>query len=250
VPDFCILMDNLYIITGSTRGIGKAIVQKLIQNPKNKVIGIARGASEFKLPQYSHLQLDLSQIDSIIHASDKIFLEEDFARIVLINNAGWIGQVAQFGNLDILPLQQLYTLNVLSPAAMMNEFVRKYGSMTQAERIVINISSGAAGKAIDGWGGYASSKAALNKMTEIAQEEAGLSGSGIKFFALAPGVVDTEMQAELRAVSKTSFSSLDKFLELKKNALLSHPDDTAVKILHLIDHAQEFHGVVQDVRNF
>jgi benzil reductase ((S)-benzoin forming) len=77
-----------------------------------------------------------------------------------------------------------------------------------------------------------------------------LSGSGIKFFALAPGVVDTEMQAELRAVSKTSFSSLDKFLELKKNALLSHPDDTAVKILHLIDHAQEFHGVVQDVRNF
>jgi benzil reductase ((S)-benzoin forming) len=170
--------------------------------------------------------------------------------VILINNAGWIGEISHIGKLSNQSISHIFEVNTIAPAILMNAFVKVYGKMKGAKRIVINVSSGAATKAIDGWSGYSASKAALNMLTQTAQIEAELDQSGIKFFAVAPGVVDTEMQQEIRNASSDDFSTLPKFIGLKESGQLSSPEFAAEKILYLIDNAEKFDGVLQDVRNF
>lgn len=242
-------MNALYIITGSSKGIGKALVSQVLKDKNNKVVGVARSEQDFEKDNFQSVKMDLSNVKEIEAKIGAILPEGDFSKIVLINNAGWIGRIAHIGNLENSDVQNLFDLNVVAPMVLMNAFVKKYGNAV-AEKTVVNISSGAAKKAIDGWAGYSSSKAALNMMTEAAQAEADLDGTGIRYFALAPGVVDTEMQSDIRGASEKDFSKLDKFKKLKSNNELSSPQDAAEKILYLIENRDKFEGVMQDVREF
>jgi benzil reductase ((S)-benzoin forming) len=169
---------------------------------------------------------------------------------VLINNAGVIGEIAHLGKSSNQSIRQIFAINTIAPAILMNAFVKKYAQSKEAEKIVVNISSGAATKAIDGWSGYSASKAALNMLTQTAQVESDLKQSGIRFFAVAPGVVDTDMQQEIRNASTHDFSSLPKFIGLKENSQLSSPEYAAEKIMYLIENEEKFKEVIQDVRNF
>src|SRR5690554_566173 len=163
---------SLYIITGCSKGLGKALADLATQTPAGLVVGISRSTVEDK-ENFLHLSLDLSDIDKVIESLDKVFPSGEFQRLVLINNAGWLGEIAPLGKLDPLGMQKIQNINLISPAVLMNEFVKRYGSV-QGDKTVINISSGAAFKAIDGWSGYCSSKAALNQLTQVAQEESDL----------------------------------------------------------------------------
>ena len=241
---------NLYIVTGSTKGIGNALVKMLLKDEHNLVIGLGRSDGTMEIPNFRFVQVDLSQAPLSDQLLTQIFPTGDFEKVVLVNNAGWIGQVGYIGDLAIEEYHKLLQINVIAPAFLMNEYVRRYKDARHQERLVVNISSGAARKVIDGWAGYASSKAALNQITQIAQEEANLTGSGIRFFALAPGVVDTEMQTAIRESSKASFSALEKFIDLKEKGQLSSPSETAEKIMYLLRHPAEFEEVIQDVRKF
>ena len=242
-------MKSLFIITGTSKGIGKALVELLSTNSENKIIGISRSEVESKSPNFNNIPLDLNNFDLIRQSFDEIFVEGDFDRFVLINNAGWIGQIEHFGKLKSKNIRDIFNVNTIAPALLMNEFVNKYSDLKNAERMVVNITSGAAKKAIDGWSGYSASKAALNMMTETAQREAEINKTGIKFYALAPGVVDTEMQSAIRASSEESFTSLPNFLDLKKSGQLNTASDVAEKVFFLIENHSKFPEVIQDVRD-
>ncbi|TVP51800.1 MAG: SDR family NAD(P)-dependent oxidoreductase [Mongoliibacter sp.] len=242
-------MKALFIITGSSKGIGKGIVSQLLQNKDNHVIGIARSEQDFGQQNFESLQIDLSKVKDIEAEIERIFPEGNFSKIVLINNAGWIGPISHIGNMNSENIQTLFDLNVVAPMVLMNAFVERYAG-SSSEKTVVNISSGASKKAIDGWSGYSSSKAALNMMTEAAQVEADLDENGIRYFALAPGVVDTKMQSDIRGADEKSFSKLEKFLNLKSNNQLSTTEAAAEKIIYLIENRDEFEGVFQDVREF
>ncbi len=243
-------MQSLYIITGSSKGIGKALVEQLSQDSENQIIGISRSEVVSDKPNVQNISLDLGNFNLIRQSFDGIFPEGDYQRIVLINNAGWIGQIDYFGNLKAKNIQDIFNINTIAPALLMNEFVHRFAEYKQTERLVINISSGAARKGIDGWSGYSASKAALNMMSEAAQEEAKKTDSGIKFYALSPGVVDTAMQEDIRSAPEKGFSLLGKFKGLKVDNALSSPDAAAEKIIYLIQNNADFEGVLQDVREF
>ncbi|EOZ95863.1 hypothetical protein A33Q_3225 [Indibacter alkaliphilus LW1] len=242
-------MKSLYIITGSSKGIGKALVDALLEDPVNEVIGIARSEQVLDKGNFTPLNFDLSDFDLLDENLFRIFPEAEYSKIVLINNAGWIGPIRHVGKLKLEEIKMLFDLNVVVPMFLMDAFVKYYAS-ANAEKTVVNISSGAAKKAIDGWAGYSSSKAALNMMTEAAQVEADLDGTGIRYFAVAPGVVDTDMQGDIRGASEKEFSKLDKFEKLKSDNQLSSPQEAAEKIIFLINHRDKFEGVLQDVREF
>ncbi|MCH7398935.1 SDR family NAD(P)-dependent oxidoreductase [Belliella sp. DSM 107340] len=242
-------MKSLFIITGTSKGIGKALVELLSINSENQIIGISRSEVKSKSSNFKNIPLDLNNFDMVRQSFDEIFTEGDFDRYVLINNAGWIGQIEHFGKLKSKNIRDIFNINTIAPALLMNEFVHKYSDLKNAERMVVNITSGAAKKAIDGWSGYSASKAALNMMTQTAQREAEINKTGIKFYALAPGVVDTEMQSAIRASSEKSFTSLPNFLDLKKNGQLNTAIDVAEKILFLIENHSKFPEVIQDVRD-
>ncbi len=242
--------SNLYIITGSSKGIGDALVRQLLRDRSNEVIGISRTVEDRNNPHFKQIRLDLSNFENLIENTDEIFPFKNYQKIVLINNAGWIGQIDHLGELDDKNIQKIFEVNTIAPAILMNVFIKKYLALNQSDRIVVNISSGAAKKALDGWSCYSSTKAALNMMTEAAQVEAEMNKSGIRFFAVAPGVVDTEMQSDIRSAKESSFSALKKFKDLKENNELLSPSKAAEKILYLIQNADKFSGVLQDIRQF
>lgn len=242
--------DNLYIVTGSSKGIGEALVEKLLEAPKNHVIGIARSQKSLSNPRFTALSLDLSDMQEILDNLGRIFPVGDFQKIVLVNNAGWIGEIQHLGKMAPESIQRIFMLNTIAPTVLMNAFVNAYGDQKNVNRMIVNISSGAAKKAIDGWSCYSASKAAVNMLSEAAAAEAKIDQTGIRIFSVAPGVVDTAMQEDIRSADVMSFSSLSRFVELKEKQQLSSPSFAAGKIIELIQSADKFDGVLLDVREF
>lgn len=242
------MKNSLYIITGCSKGLGKALTDELVKVPENQVVGISRSVMG-RMENFHHIPLDLGDTQSVIGNLVEIFPSGEFEKIVMINNAGWIGDIAPLGKLDPNGIALIHATNLIAPAILMNEFVKQYGA-SKAERVVLNISSGAASKAIDGWSGYCSSKAALNQLTLVAEEESKLKRLGIKYYALSPGIIDTSMQRDIRSSLPENFSNRDKFRSFQKNGELDAPEETAEKILYLINNSRKFEEVLQDVREY
>lgn len=242
------MKKSLYIVTGCSKGLGKALVDQLTLSGQNLVVGISRSKMEEK-DNFRHLELDLANADLLVSQFDAVFPEGEFQDVFLINNAGWIGQIASLGNLDAAGIQKIQAINVVAPALLINEFIKKFQER-QGKKVVVNISSGAADKAIDGWSGYCSSKAALNQLSLVAEEESRLKQLGIKYYALSPGIIDTPMQEEIRSASQENFSSIETFRSYKSGNQLSTPEEVAVKVIYLMDHTDKFKDVLQDVRDF
>lgn len=240
---------NYFFITGTSRGIGKALCSKLLEDPVNRIVGISRSTGMIH-PRYKHIQFDFAESNKIPETAEIFFKTEGVAdKVVLINNAAILGEVGPFGTVEDKNLIDLYSINVIAPAVLMNSFIRKFNSAS-IEKIIINISSGAGSRPIDGWGGYCSSKAAINMMSEVAALENDLQKNNFNIYALAPGVVDTAMQAEIRNVDKEKFNDVERFIDMKKSEELSNPNETAEKILYLILNAHQFNNVIQDVRKY
>ena len=110
---------------------------------------------------------------------------------------------------------------------------------------LVNISSGAAAKGYPGWAAYCSSKAGVDRLTECAlleeqsdisrqrRGEGGGSGRGgvLRAYSIAPGVIDTDMQATIRSASESDFPLKSKFIEIKANDQFNTPPYVAQKIL-------------------
>lgn len=242
------MKKSLYIITGSSKGLGKALTEQLTKSDQNLVVGISRSAMAGQ-DNFLPIALDLADTDLLISRLDSIFPEGDFQDVFLINNAGWIGEIASVGKLDPAGFQRIQAVNVVAPALLINEFVKRV-QYQEGKKVVVNISSGAAVKAIDGWSGYCSSKAALNQLSLVAEEESKLRQLGIKYYALSPGIIDTSMQEEIRSASKEDFSNIEKFRAYKSHNQLSSPEEVAGKVLYLLNHTDKFPDVLQDVRDF
>jgi len=241
---------NYYIITGSSKGLGHAIVTQLLDKKDCKVIGISR-TNTIDHPSYSHVSVDLADTDALIQSMDNIFPTLPNAdKIVLINNAGIIGQVAHVGNLSNENIKQLFNINTIAPAILMNEFIKRYLTCATCQKIIINVSSGAGKKPVDGWSGYCSSKAALDMFSNVIGVEKRMDKNNIRIFSVSPGIVDTAMQDELRKVNKEDFSRLAEFIEYKKEGMLVPPQKVAKKYLHIIENEQKFHDVIVSVRDF
>ncbi|MDO6439381.1 SDR family NAD(P)-dependent oxidoreductase [Cyclobacterium sp. 1_MG-2023] len=236
---------SLYIITGASKGLGLALKNTLIKLPHTSVIGVSRSPIQAE-NNFTPIQLDLEDSESLINKITEIFPKGEYEEIVLINNAGWIGEIAYNGNLSSEAIVSIHAVNVIAPALLMNAFMKTY-KHHKGSKIIVNITSGAAAKVVDGWSGYSASKAALNQMTLIAQKESEIKHLGFKLFALSPGVIDTPMQASIRSARPNEFSSLAKFKSLKEDG---ESEVIAQKVLYLIAHPNEFEEVLQDVRKF
>jgi benzil reductase ((S)-benzoin forming) len=240
---------NYFIITGTSRGIGKAIAERLLESEENLVIGISRQKG-IQHKNYKHFSVDLSTIEIVNNSLDDIFpVINDSQKIVLINNAGMLGQVAQVGTIDNSTIEKVFNVNFIAPVLLINEFIRRYKKIS-TQKLILNISSGAGKRAVDGWSSYCSSKAALDMFSLVVGEEQKIHDGGFKIFSVAPGIVDTEMQSEIRKVSVEDFSEVGKFKGYKENGDLKDPAYVAEKLIYLMDHAHDFPNVITSVRNF
>jgi len=241
------MLNSLLILTGHSQGLGKAILDVYLKKGNFKVLGISRTSLKLDHPNFSELSIDLSDLDLLESKLSALFPSGDFMNILLINNAGWIGDVKPIGKLEAKKLRDQVNLNLLAPMYLINAFLGVYKA-NSAKKIICNISSGAASRPVEGWAGYCSTKAGLSMFSQVLAKEN--DDPSFRVFSLAPGIVDTPMQGEIRKSNEADFPDISKFVSYKEKGDLSSPESVAQKVSYLMDHDSEFQDVIQDVRNF
>jgi NAD(P)-dependent dehydrogenase (short-subunit alcohol dehydrogenase family) len=125
---------------------------------------------------------------------------------ILVNNAGVIGPIGRIGDVSVEDWAQNIETNLV--AAFHAIQVAVPGMVSRGGGTIINLSSGAAHKPMEGWSAYCAGKAGLAMLTRCLHEEWG--GHGIRAFGFAPGVVDTDMQGSIRASGINPVSQLPR----------------------------------------
>ncbi|WP_400193816.1 SDR family NAD(P)-dependent oxidoreductase [Hymenobacter sp. B81] len=220
---------HYYIITGASRGLGKALAEEVLKQPDAHVLGVSRHAT-IEHPRYQHQPLDLSDIVAVENNLHKVFpARPDASALTLINNAAVLGDIGYLGGQPNEHFGFVFDVNLVAPAMLMNTFLSAYGGLG-VPLTVLNISSGAAQRPVDGWGAYCASKAALDMLSQVAQKEQELRSSGVRIRSLAPGIVDTDMQEQIRGAETGQFSEVQRFVAHHAEGRLANPEQAAGRI--------------------
>lgn len=225
------------IITGHSRGLGAAMAESLLGRDI-AVLGLARqgnpGLSSTFGPQFTEVAIDLADPRALADwlASPAFAGFIDGADpLLLINNAGALRPVGPLSSQNVDDIASTVSLNVSAPLML----AAAVATRAPAEVRIAHISSGAARNPYPGWSVYCATKAALD---QHARAVAADGNPALKICSIAPGVIDTDMQAEIRATPAEHFPIKDRFLALKAQGQLSSPADAAEKLVsHLLSDA-------------
>lgn len=217
------------IVTGHTKGLGAAIAAELIERGI-PVLGLARGRAETTSELLTQFEVDLSDGAALAGflAGDTLagWLRDEGATL-LVNNAGVVAPVGPLAEQDPLACLRAVTLNVAAPLALSAAVVRA----SRGERRILHISSGAGRNAYPGWSVYCATKAALDRHAEAVLQDGDAS---VRCCSLAPGVIDTGMQAEIRATPESHFPMKERFVQLKQEGALAAPQECAKKLVDVL----------------
>ena len=246
-------MHTAILITGHSRGLGAALVNEASAHGFS-VLGLSRrvtglpGLSELSKPGAPEgstagssrpllyeQSLDLSDARAVEGFLSGPGLAGFFAqadRVLLINNAGLLSPIGPVGRLSSQAIYTSVAANVSAAIALTDAFLKAVPA-SASDRRVMHVSSGAARSAYAGWNVYCATKAALDHHARAVQLEAMEPGpaKGLRICSLAPGVIDTEMQDQVRAARPEDFPMRPRFDDLKSQGALAAPTDVAKRLL-------------------
>ena len=207
------LKGRTAVITGASRGIGAGLAEHFAAR------GLGLGLCSRNLPAMASSDsviarsLDVRDAAGMQGFADEV--AERFGTIDLwINNAGVLSPIAPLRDVSVEAFREHIDINLTGVFVGSQSYVRHVRSHAGGG-VLLNISSGAAWGGYAGWSAYCAGKAGVVLLTQcIALEEA---DSGLRVHAVAPGVVDTEMQSLIRSTSAEDFPSLDRFLAMKRD---------------------------------
>ena len=240
---------NVYIITGTSKGIGFELAKQLSE-AGHYVVGIARTESE--LEGVTFIKADLSKTENLESLMNEIIVAvpENVDSFTLINNAGMVDPIGLIASVNSEEISKAMAVNLTAPMIISNEFISKLKDFDGSKRIV-NISSGAGRNAYEGWGTYCATKAGLDHFSRVVAIEQLNAENPVEIVSIAPGIIDTGMQETIRSSKEDAFPLLEKFIDYKEQGQLSSAEQTAEKLISFIQN-ENFKevGPIVDIRNF
>lgn len=239
---------KFFLVTGTTKGIGAALRDVLAVDGENVVVTMSRAPDS--TGQVMNVFADFFQLQTIDAAFEKVLprlARQNYEQAVLINNAGIVIPVGRYEDASAAALADNFNVNLVAPMRLTGLFARASRSAA-AQRLVINVSSGAAKRPVPGWYAYCSAKAGLEMATRAAAQEAAIDDVSLSICSLAPGVVDTPMQGQIREKSAKEFPDVERFRQMKKDRTLRDAHDVARDIVRHIASGRFANGGLYDLR--
>lgn len=229
---------KLFIVTGVSSGLGKSIFDLLIK--KNKIIiALSRTFKEYqlKLQKENEVELvtcDLSVVNELENLLNNISLidSDNVDEIIFINNAATINPIAKIGDFSKSDIIDSVNIN-LSSSIIINNYLCEISKRKDSIYKIVNITTGAAKKPIEGWAMYCTTKSAVERFLEVIE----LENDNVKVINVDPGVINTKMQKKIRNSSNDDFPMVDNFRKMYEENELKSPDGVALEIIegnHLI----------------
>jgi benzil reductase ((S)-benzoin forming) len=250
------MSSHLYIITGASRGMGLAMARQLIL-PGNRLLCISRQesaelttlAAEQRVP-LDQWRCDLADADPVAAQLQSWLAshEQEFETITLVNNAGVIPAIAPVSEVPAQEIARALRVGIEAPMLLSAAFLKATASWPISKK-VLNISSGLGRRAMASQAGYCAAKAAMDHFTRCLALEEAIKPHGAKVCSLAPGVIDTDMQIQLRSASDAAFPDKAAFVGMKENGSLTSPAEAAGRLTAYLARSDFGSNPVADVRD-
>lgn len=187
---------RIALVTGASRGLGLAVARRLADDGWSLVIDGREPepleAARAELAPQTETIAVVGDVSDPAHRGELVEAVSRYGRLdALINNASTLGPSPRpdLADYDIAAYRRVFEVNVVAPLALTQDLLP---ILRDAGGSVINVTSDAGREQYEGWGGYGSSKAALDQMTNIlAAEEPALS-----VYSFDPGDMNTRMHQE------------------------------------------------------
>ncbi len=251
------MKQHLTIITGASRGLGLAMaVQRM--TPGATVLCISRRVSDelarhaqaagANLEQWAMDLADSAAAASALSAWLQAKAHAPWHSATLINNAGVISALGPLREGQSADLANALRVGLEAPMLLSAAFLGATRNW-KIPRKVLNISSGLGRRAMASSASYCAAKAGMDHFTRsMALDEAGAE-NGARVCSLAPGVIDTDMQVQLRGADGSLFPDLATFRGLHTQGQLSSATATATKVLAYLERPDFGSQPVADIRD-
>jgi NAD(P)-dependent dehydrogenase (short-subunit alcohol dehydrogenase family) len=251
------MTQHLYILTGASRGMGLAMAQQLLL-PGHTLLCISRHASDAlavqshgsgaTLIQWSQDLADGATASTLLARWLETLSGEAFASATLINNAGVIPRIGPLSEAEAGDLAHALRVGLEAPMQLTAAFLHATSNWPGARR-VLNISSGLGRRAMASQAAYCAAKAGMDHFTRCVALDEALKPHGARVCSLAPGVIDTDMQTQLRGADAAAFPDQGSFASLKASGQLTPPGEAAARVLAYLARADFGAQPVADARD-
>ncbi|MGC5324844.1 SDR family NAD(P)-dependent oxidoreductase [Brevibacillus sp. SYSU BS000544] len=226
------------IVTGTSSGLGKAFFD-LLADEAGYFIAIARRFLPEQITRSIEekdriilVESDLRELSTLPTVEDlsKLLADPSIDELVFINNAAVVGPIGAIGELPEEQLIEHIQVNTTAAQLLTNRLF----SLPQLSRMkitVLNISSGAAVRLKGGWALYCAAKAGNEMFFNVLADQF-KDNPNVQVVNVNPGIMDTQMQENIRSASDVHFPDYQRFVAFKEEGKLATPESVALTIVN------------------
>jgi NAD(P)-dependent dehydrogenase (short-subunit alcohol dehydrogenase family) len=207
------LKGKVALVTGASRGLGEGSARALAAAGASVMLvardGKLAGDVAHAITQ-SQGRAEAAACDVSDYAAVEKVLAQTEAKLgpvdILVNNAGVIEPISDVATSDPAVWAESISINLVGAYYALRSVLP--GMVARGGGTIVNVSSGAAYRPLEGWGAYCSGKAGLAMLTRAVALET--AGKGIRIFGFSPGTIDTDMQVKIRASGMNMISRIPR----------------------------------------